>query len=172
MAKEKSWFKKASSLRLHKVLCLGYRHADTIFPALPPSPNLRTPLSIMAYPSLCLFEGTTWSVGRGTSTPFECYGYPDSLAGSYRFVPEKNQIHGGKVCFGKRVLKEDLNSCFSLKFLLDAKNKRPNDTQFLNSFFIRLSGGKELISCIRSGREFQGRLSAWLKLRSRFLLYP
>lgn len=172
MAKERRWFKKAAELKLHYVTCAGYRHSDTLFPALPPSPNLQTPLAVMAYPSLCLFEGTTWSVGRGTDYPFECYGFPDSAAGSFRFRPEGKQLYGGKECFGVRLNPEMLKKCFSLQFLLDARQKRPKDPAFLNSFFNRLAGGKALAACIRNNREFKEELRSWEKLRQSFLLYP
>lgn len=172
MAKAKGWFKKSSALKLHRVKCSGYQHTDTIFPALPPSPNLRTPLAIMAYPSLCLFEGTGWSVGRGTDFPFECYGYPDSAAGDFRFRPAEKQLFGGKECYGVRISPEMLGNCFSLKFLLDARRKRPQDTAFLNPFFQRLAGGKNLASCLRQNRDFSSDLKAWKNLRQQFLMYP
>jgi hypothetical protein len=172
MAQARRWFKKAGELKLHHVKCAGYRHSDTIFPALPPSPNLRTPLAILAYPSLCLFEGTSWSVGRGTDFPFECYGYPDSLAGEFRFRPAEKQLHGGKQCFGMRITPDMLKDCFSLQFLLDARRKRPADSSFLNPFFNRLAGGKALASCIRNNKEFKDELRSWEKLRQSFLLYP
>ena len=172
MAKAKSWFNKADALKLFFVKCAGYRHSDTIFPALPPSPNLRTPLAILAYPSLCLFEGTSWSVGRGTDYPFECYGYPDSVAGAFRFSPAEKQLYGGKQCFGVRITPDMLKECFSLKFILDAQRKRPRDASFLNPFFNRLAGGKALAASIRRNQDFRGSLHAWEKLRTSYLLYP
>jgi len=172
MAKDQKWFGKAASLKLHFVRCAGYSHSDTIFPALPPSPNLRTPLAVLAYPSLCLFEGTDWSLGRGTDFPFECYGYPDSSAGKFSFRPSAGQVHGGKMCYGERIRPEMLKSCFSLQFLLDARRKRPGDQSFFNAFFMRLAGGKAITNCLRENREYEDNLAAWKKLRSRYMLYP
>lgn len=172
MAKAKKWFQQSSRLKMNVVRCRGYQHKDTIFPSRPPSPNLRTPLAILAYPSLCLFEGTNWSVGRGTEQPFEMYGYPDSLAGNYRFSPLKGQVHGGKLCYGIRLEADSVPSCFSLKFLIDARKKRSSDPDFFNAFFIRLAGTKRLKPMIEKGEEFRDPLNAWNRLRSEFLLYP
>jgi len=172
MAKSKKWFKQAGKLKLHYVKCRGYQHKDTIFPSRAPSPNLRTPLSILAYPSLCLFEGTNWSVGRGTEHPFELYGYPDSLAGNITFIPAKGQVHGGKQCYGTMLGSDSLPACFSLKFLSDARNRRAKDSFFFNSFFDKLAGTRRLKTLINRGEEFKDDLANWSKLRSEFLLYP
>jgi hypothetical protein len=172
MAKARSWFKKAAELKLHTVPCSGYRHSDTIFPSLPPSPNLRSPISILAYPSLCLLEGSSWSVGRGSDHPFECYGHPDALSASFRFMPSKGQLHGEKLCKGELIRPEMLRSCFSLQFLLNAKKQTPEGQPFLSPFFNRLAGGKSLAACLKRNEEYQDDLSEWKKLRSAFLLYP
>jgi hypothetical protein len=172
MAKSRHWFHNSARLKLHIVRCKGYKHADTIFPSRAPSPNLRTPLSILAYPSLCLFEGTNWSVGRGTEEPFEIYGFPDSLAGSYSFTPSKGQVHGGKPCFGTRIEPDSLKSCFSLKFITDARKRRAREKNFYNSFFVRLAGSNKIKALIEKGEEFQVDLKSWNRLRSEFLLYP
>ena len=172
MAKGKNWFQKSRQLRLHVVRCRGYSHEDTIFPALPPSPNLKTPLSVLAYPSLCLFEGTNWSVGRGTESPFEVYGYPDPKAGNIQFFPAGKQVHGSETCYGTRLTKDSLPSCFSLKFLLDARKRRPADPAFFNTFFIRLAGNKKIRAQLDKGLEYEENLKDWMALRSRYMLYP
>jgi len=172
MAKQKSWFHAAPNLKLYVVKCLGYSHQDTIFPSVPPSPNLKTPLSILAYPSLCLFEGTNWSVGRGTSSPFEMYGFPDSLAGSFQFKPIEKQVHGGKKCFGTKLEIDSIKSCFSLRFLINARNSHAGEQAFFNSFFIRLAGGPQTRRNIEKGIEDSTDLSKWNSMRKKFLLYP
>lgn len=172
MAKARSWFKKADDLKLSTILCAGYRHSDTIFPALPPSPNLRSPISILAYPSLCLLEGSSWSVGRGTDRPFECYGHPDALSGSFEFRPAAGQMHGGKLCKGELIRPEMLQSCFSLQFMLNAQKQTPPGQPFLSQFFNRLAGGKTLSARLKRNEDFRDELKDWNKLRSEFLLYP
>ena len=172
MAKKKSWFQAAPKLKLHVVKCLGYSHKDTIFPSVPPSPNLKTPLAIMAYPSLCLFEGTNWSVGRGTSSPFEIYGFPDSLAGQFEFTPIENQVHGGKKCFGSKLEIDSIKSCFSLRFLINARKSQAGGKAFFNSFFLRLAGGHQTRRNIEKGIEDSSDLSKWNSMRKKFLLYP
>lgn len=42
-----------------------------------PSPNLPNDLSIQLYPTLCFFEGTDVSIGRGTNFPFQLIGHPN-----------------------------------------------------------------------------------------------
>ena len=82
---------------------------------VPPSPNLRTDRAVELYPSLCLFEGTILSVGRGTDRPFECFGHPDLLGKSgydFRFTPRpmagaKAPLLEGELCGGVDLRGED-----------------------------------------------------------------
>ena len=55
----------------------NWTHQDEYDLPVRPSPNLRSSLAIRLYPSLCLFEGTMMSVGRGTPSPFTLYGHPE-----------------------------------------------------------------------------------------------
>ncbi|MBQ3657571.1 MAG: DUF1343 domain-containing protein [Bacteroidales bacterium] len=92
-----------------------------------PSPNLPDYLSIRLYPSLCLFEGTNISVGRGTLTPFTSIGYPEEKYGEYVFTPkditgmQTNPMHKGKKCYG-----------------LDFKGLNPNQQHFTLEYFIKM----------------------------------
>ena len=172
MAKKKNWFHGAEKLHLYNVKCEGYRHSDSTFPALPPSPNLRTPLAILAYPSLCLFEGTNWSVGRGTDNPFEVFGFPDSTSGEFTFTPSGKQVHSGKVCYGRKLSRESIDQCFSLRFLVEARKRRPGDAGFFNSFFEKLAGSRKLRQLVERGKEYQSDMDAWEKEKAPFLLYP
>lgn len=177
MAVKKQWFQQARKLKLEIVPCLGYRHADTLFPEVPPSPNLRTPLSILAYPSLCLFEGTNWSMGRGTGFPFEVFGYPDSTCGTFRFRPGRadstapKPVHHGQWCYGERLSPDSIRSCFSLRFLIRAYQHRPQDPAFFNPFFYKLAGVDGLQEAIRAGKELEFDLGDWEKERRKVRLY-
>lgn len=178
MAVKKEWFKEAKKLKLNVVPCLGYRHSDTLFPEVAPSPNLRTPLAILAYPSLCLFEGTNWSMGRGTEFPFEVFGFPDSACGTFRFRPARSDssapkpVHNGLWCYGERLQPDSLKSCFSLKFLIRAYRLRSGDPRFFNSFFYKLAGVDYLQEAIQTGKEPEFDLGEWEKDREKVRMYP
>lgn len=98
---------KTQGLNLTVVPLANYRRQPVVLP-VPPSPNLRTPEALHAYPSLCFFEGTPVSVGRGTDHPFERYGAPwYERKGTYRFVPTAktgatDPLFRGDTCFGRK----------------------------------------------------------------------
>ena len=102
-----SLWAKTQGLNLHVVPLANYRRQPVVLP-VPPSPNLRTPEALHAYPSLCFFEGTPVSVGRGTDHPFERYGAPwYERKGTFRFVPTAKSgatdpLFRGDTCFGRK----------------------------------------------------------------------
>ena len=74
--------------------------------------NLPNMKSVYLYPSLCFFEGTNVSVGRGTTFPFQVYGAPYLKKYSFNFTPKsmfgaKHPKHQGEKCFGQKFY--DLN---------------------------------------------------------------
>ena len=79
------WLKGGLTCDLTVVKCENYDHNTFYELPIKPSPNLPNIRSIYLYPSLCLFEGTVVSVGRGTSTPFQIYGHPRYKNGTYQF---------------------------------------------------------------------------------------
>ena len=178
MAIGEHWMRKGKQLKMRIIPCVGYKHSDTLFPEIPPSPNLTTPISILAYPSLCLFEGTNWSVGRGTSHPFQVFGFPDSTAGQYTFVPGKKDslqlkpLYYNTTCYGSRVTRDSITACFSLKFIIQAWNRKSTDPAFFNSFFPRLAGNQWLKEHIKKGEYPVFDQTEWLKRRVKYLLYP
>lgn len=105
----------AKPCRLTVVPCRNYTHATSYRLPVPPSPNLRTDRAVELYPSLCLFEGTILSVGRGTGRPFECFGHPDLLGKpgyDFRFTPRpmagaKAPLLEGELCGGVDLRGED-----------------------------------------------------------------
>ncbi len=104
MINGEGWLHGGVKCELTVVPCLGYRRSMRYDLPIAPSPNLPTPLSVALYPSLCYFEGTSVSVGRGTDYPFECYGHP-ALQAEFEFTPEeragaKNPPHKGVTCKG------------------------------------------------------------------------
>jgi len=151
------WLKDSIQCKLTVIPCKNYSHTDRYTLPVPPSPNLKSDLSIRLYPSLCLFESTTVSVGRGTETPFEVYGHPDFPKSDFSFIPQaragaSKPKHENKRCYAfKPELDSDQRS-MSLGFLLQAK-KLLQGKSFINkkSSFIRLAGTVKLYDQIMSG---------------------
>jgi len=152
-----------------------------------PSPNLPNDQSINLYPSLCFFEGTQVSVGRGTDNPFQVYGSPWTKDLPYQFTPKpnfgaKDPFLNGKLCYGENLsdYSKDLRE-INLEWLLKAyKNyKNPQQDFFLkNLFFDTLAGSDELRKQIISGKSEKEIKSSWKsnlekfsKIRSKYIIY-
>ena len=178
MAKRKSWFKRSKRLNMKTILCLGYKHSDTIFPEVSPSPNLNTPLSILAYPSLCLFEGTNLSVGRGTEFPFQVFGKNDSLFGPFLFQPKHiiksadPPLFSDQKCSGYKLSPDSIHNCFDTRFLQFAYLRSGKDSLFFNSFFNKLAGNQWLKTELQNGKVRSFDNSEFLLERKKYLLYP
>lgn len=168
----------------------NYTHDTPYSLPVPPSPNLRSDLSIQLYPSLCLLEATTVTVGRGTEHPFECYGHPKFPASetSYNFTPtpgygSKDPKHKGVKCNG--FLLND-SSYFHLEkldlsFLMNA-NKLLGGKLFVDQekFFNLLAGNNILLKQITSGLSEDEIRKSWSReldnykntIRPRYMIYP
>jgi uncharacterized protein YbbC (DUF1343 family) len=192
MLKGEEWFKEADKLKLTVVPCDNYDHNTRFSLPVAPSPNLKNMAAIYLYPSLCLFEGTVISVGRGTDKPFQQWGHPD-LKGKakYSFTPQSTTgaskpLYEGKECFGELVADSDKEAMrknediFNIKWLLRAYEWYPDKDKFFNSnsFFNKLAGTAELQKQIKAGMtENQIRdtwdkdIDAFLKIRKKYLLY-
>ena len=182
MAKAKLWFNKAKQLKLQVVPCIGYHHADTIYPEVSPSPNITTALSILGYPSVCMLEGTKASVGRGTDFPFQIYGVPDSIGGSFTFMPRRktpNQpkpLYDSVLCYGTRLTLDSLDGLFSLKFVRNMWYKTGRKPDFFIPFFDKLAGNSWLRPMLLNDAVveplWKKKLKEFEKQRKRFLIYP
>lgn len=105
MINGEKWLPDGGRCNLEVVPCRGYTHRDKYSLIMPPSPNLKTMRSVYLYSSLCFFEGTVISLGRGTDHPFEMYGSPDMGIYSYRFMPKSmpgavKPDYMGEWCYG------------------------------------------------------------------------
>ena len=153
-----------------------------------PSPNLPNDQSINLYPSLCFFEGTQVSVGRGTDLPFQIYGSPWTKNLPYQFVPKpnygaKNPFLNGQNCFGENLsdFSEDLRE-LNLEWLLKAYKNYKNSAQdfFLkNLFFDKLAGTDVLRKQIIAGKTEKEIKASWKrdlenfeKIRTKYVVYP
>ena len=94
MIKGQSWLDSKNELDLAVVKCENYDHKSKYQLSIPPSPNLPNMKAIYLYPSLCLFEGTVVSVGRGTRLPFQIFGHPSFEDDSFTFTPKPG--YGGE----------------------------------------------------------------------------
>lgn len=181
------WIKNSGHLRLEVIRCEHWLHQD--FYALPvaPSPNLKTMESIYLYPSLCLFEGTVISVGRGTDKPFEQWGNPEiSSKGRDSFRPKStvgatNPPFEGKTCYGHIATAKDIEAAkkgIQLDYLLEMYQCYPDKEKFFNSFFEKLAGTRGLRQQIVAGMKADAIRESWKeglnnfrKIRGKYLLY-
>ena len=103
----------------------GWTHGQPYPLPIKPSPNLPNDQSIALYASLCPFEGTAISVGRGTYTPFQTIGSPDIPTRDYSFTPrslegfDKNPMYKDKTCYGKDLQKVTPPAGLTLSYVID-----------------------------------------------------
>ncbi len=108
MVNGEGWLKNGMKCDLTVVWMDKYNRRAIYELPVKPSPNLPNWQSVYLYPSLCLFEGTTVSVGRGTDRPFCCFGYPQ-MRGSFSFTPKSmtgatNPLHKNTRCNGESLV--------------------------------------------------------------------
>ena len=182
------WLKDSLLCNLWVIPCKNYTHKTKYVLPVPPSPNLRSEQAITLYPSLCLFEATTVSVGRGTDKPFEVYGHPLFPPSGYSFVPvsshgAKSPLHENKVCYGFDLSKESSRRKYelNLSYLIRAKELLGDSLSFINQngFFDRLAGTSALREQLMNGWSAKEIRSTWKpgldqfkEIRSKYLLYP
>ncbi len=188
MINGEAWLGEGLSCDLTVIQCKNYdRNTPYILP-VKPSPNLPNNLSIYLYPSLCLFEGTDVSVGRGTNKQFQIIGHPKSKIGDDFFTPRSRPgatqpKHKGVQCRGVDFSKmsslmayqqEKLNLQYLIDFYQDADNK----DDFFNSFFEKLAGTDKLQKMIQEGKNeaqiratWQSDLEAFKQIRKKYLIY-
>ncbi|MCH5328675.1 MAG: DUF1343 domain-containing protein [Coprobacter sp.] len=165
----------------------GWKHGDPYSLPVKPSPNLPDDQAVAYYPSLCFFEATRISVGRGTLYPFQVIGYPDPKYGKFSFTPrslpgfDKNPLQKDKKCFGVDLRNIPAPQGLSLKYLLDFYRTSGLGTDFFSSpsFFDKLMGDKQVRLDILNGKDESFIRSRWTKelaqyrkMRQAYLLYP
>ena len=188
MLNGEKWLAGGTQCRLTVVsVAGGYTHATPYALPVRPSPNLPTARAVALYPSVCLFEGTNVSVGRGTDTPFEVFGAPTQPATQpYSFTPRPNAGSpspplNGQLCYGLNLHAPpaDEPTGFTLKYLLDFYHQSTDKPHFFSKYFEELSGTDSLRAQVIAGRSeaqirasWEPRLGNFKKLRRRYLLYP
>ena len=148
-----------------------------------PSPNLPNKKSINLYPSLCLFEQTPISIGRGTEMQFQIIGNPDWKKTDFKFKPKsmsgaKSPKHLNEICNGIDLRNSPLLNEINLEWIIYAYNKSKNKTSFFRSGFNRLAGNDKLKEQIINGLSEKEIKLSWKKgiedfksIRSKYLLY-
>ena len=187
MVNGEKWMKNAVQVKYTLIPMLNY-HKNKRYPiSEKPSPNLPNDQSINLYPSLCFFEGTQVSVGRGTDFPFQVYGSPWLKNQEFSFTPKptsgaKDPFLNGKLCYGKDLRQfPEIKGKLDLSFVIDAYqnfDKKAQDFFLKNLWFDTLAGTDELRKQIISGtpeaeirKSWQKDLENFEKIRRKYVLY-
>jgi len=188
MVNGEKWLENGKQCDVTVVPVKGYDHKMMYELPVIPSPSLPNALSVRLYLSLCLFEGTDISVGRGTDWPFQIIGYTNPVYGSFTFTP--GDRHGmtkhvegkGAVNYGldlRNIIPSEQK--FTLKYLLDFYNKTPDKSTFFArpAFFDKLAGTDQLRLQILAGKSEDEIRASWAKdldayklMRKKYLIYP
>ncbi len=187
MANGEGWLADGTKVSLKVVPCLNYTHQTRYELPIAPSPNLRTMKSIYLYPSVCYFEATPVSLGRGTDFPFEVYGHPDMKGRTFEFTPRsvpgaKNPPQLDKLCHGVDLRsvsdEEAIAQGINLEYLIDAYRDLGMGDKFFRSFFELLIGRGDIRQMIEDGRTadeikatWAGDVDKFKRLRAPYLLY-
>ena len=189
MINGEGWLKGKMKCKLTVIPVEGWKHGEPYSLPIKPSPNLPNDQSIALYASLCPFEGTSVSVGRGTYMPFQIYGSP-VLSSSYSFTPkslpgyDKNPLHKDTPCYGKDLRKAEAPQGLTLSYVIDAYlayRKAGKTEAFFTrpSWFDLLMGTNKVRLGIIAGKdeatirsEWQKELNQYKEMRKKYLLYP
>jgi uncharacterized protein YbbC (DUF1343 family) len=188
MLNGEKWLANGVQCDLKTVSCENYSHLDWYQLPVPTSPNLPNMASVYLYPSLCLFEGTVMSIGRGTDLPFQVVGHPKLKNAAFKFTPTthpgaKKPLYENQVCYG-----HDLHD-FALLYIRDYKGlylywllssykDMPDQANYFNDFFEKLAGTKTLRQQVIAGNTedqikatWKPGLAKFKPIRKKYLLY-
>lgn len=181
------WLKSGKTCKLTIIPCKNYTHQTRYDLPVAPSPNLPNMKSVYLYPSLCYFEATPVSLGRGTDKPFQIFGHPDMKIYDFHFTPEsrpgaKNPPQMGKTCYGKDLSQLRDSDIWArkidLSYLIEAYKAVNKGDSFFSSFFEKLIGVGYVRKMIEQGknaaeisRMWQGDVEKFKKQRRKYLLY-
>ncbi len=183
MINGEKWLKDSIQCHVKIVPCENYKREMPYSLLAKPSPNLPNDHAINLYASLCLFEGTNVSVGRGTDKQFQIYGSPYLTQNHFSFVPRpnlgaKDPLYNGRECCGEDLSEIPKVQQLELKWLIKSYRETENPPAFFNSFFTKLAGTKKLQQQIESGISEEEIRSSWVKgleefkaMRQKYLIY-
>ena len=188
MVNGEKWMHNGAQCNLKVISCLRYEHKMRTDLLIKPSPNLPNWKAILLYPSLCFFEGTNVSVGRGTDAPFQVIGSPKTkFEGAYEFTPEskpgaKNPPFANQKCYGRNLQNVYLpnHGEFTFQYVIDMYKLYTDKNDFFlkTGFFDKLCGTDEIRKLIEEGKSekeisaaYQKELDAYKLKRKKYLLY-
>lgn len=185
MINGEKWLAGGKQCRLTVVPVQGYTHSTRYALPVRPSPNLPNPHAVSLYPTICLFEGTDVSVGRGTDTPFEVIGAPTQPSTRpYSFTPRPNAgsptpPQNGKLCYGQNLKDTGNDLGFTLKYLIDYYQQSTAKDKFFGKYFEQLTGTPTVREMIVAGKSepeiraaWEPKLGQYKLMRKKYLLYP
>jgi uncharacterized protein YbbC (DUF1343 family) len=186
MINGEKWLTGGMKCNLTVIPCQNYTHQTPYQLPIKPSPNLPNSNAIAWYATLCLFEGTNISVGRGTDFPFEVAGAPDyENTFDFVFTPmpkegAKDPLYNGKKCYGIDFsVLDQQKSLFTLEYVINFYQKSTKKETFFKPFFNKLIGNDTTVKMIKEGKNateiaqtWQEDLTKYRLMRQKYLLYP
>ncbi len=186
MVNGEGWLKGGITCDLTVIPIKGYNRNAIYELPVKPSPNLPNWESVYLYPTLCFFEGSIVSLGRGTETPFQVYGHPD-MRGSYTFTPKSTSGASKPLLEGQRCRGENLVEYahdyahnaneLHLEWIIEAYQQL-KDKDFFIDYFRLLAGDKQLRRDIENGKSadeirtsWENDLEAFKAVRKKYLMY-
>lgn len=177
MANGEGWLKDGAKVPLTVIPVKNYTHQTRYSLPIAPSPNLKDMKSIYLYPSICYFEATPVSLGRGTDWPFEIYGHPGMKNRTFSFTPRsvdgaKNPPQLDQLCYGEDLRglddEEIIAKGINLEYLIDAYRDLGMGDKFFRSFFELLIGRGDIRKMIEDDRSADEIKATWASDVARF----
>lgn len=186
MINKEKWLAGQRNCKLTIIKIANWQHGQPYSLPVPPSPNLPNNQAVALYPSLCFFEATQISIGRGTTFPFQVIGYPNKKFGKFTFTPKslpgfaKNPLQENQLCYGIDLREEGTTGGLTLKYFLDFYKTSGFQAKFFSkpSFMDKLAGTASLRKDIIAGKTeekirngWKDDLNKYKKMRKKYLLY-
>ncbi len=183
MINGEKWLKNSVQCQLTVIPCLNYKREMQYPLPVKPSPNLPNDQAINLYASLCLFEGTNVSSGRGTEKQFQIYGSPFLPKSDFNFTPisnfgSKDPMNKGLLCYGEDLTTIPKVTKLELKWLIKAYQTTSDKSKFFTDFFTKLAGTKKLQQQIEAGvseidirKSWENGLVAFKEMSRKYLIY-
>ena len=184
MINGEEWLEGKKKCDIEVVSLKNWKHSDKYSLPVKPSPNLPNDQAVRLHPSVCFFEGTVLSLGRGTEFPFQAIGHPDLKGMPFQFTPVTikgvavNPPQENKLCFGLDLRNVTVPDRIDLHYLIDMYKAFPDKKKFFIPFFERLAGTPLLRQQIESGlsedqirQTWQKDLEHYKEMRKKYLLY-
>ena len=184
MINGEEWLKNKVKCKIDIIKLKNWKHDDTYELPIKPSPNLPNNQAVRLYPSICFFEGTVISLGRGTPTPFQILGNPELKTMGFQFMPVSikgvsvNPPQENKLCYGIDLRLVSVPRRIDFHYLLDFYKAYPDKEKFFIPYFEKLAGTATLRQQIKDGlteeqirESWKNDLDQYQKMRKKYLLY-